>query len=119
MNKLWYKHLNNNNVYDGRIRNELLELLYIEDTRTFIDRYYDHLNNKERKILNERCIRGYVELAKHHVIRNHSFGKSIMLMHESMKISNALTLLAVPTVIFSGFDRHRKDFLFKLQKKNV
>ena len=119
MNKLWYKHVNNNNVYDGRMRNELLELLYIEDTRTFIDRYYDHLSKSERKILNERCIRGYVELAKHHVFRNRNFGKSIMLMHESMKISNILTLLAVPEVIFSGFDRHRREFLFKLQKKDA
>jgi glycosyltransferase involved in cell wall biosynthesis len=119
MNKLWYKHVNNNNVYDGRMRNELLELLYIEDTRNFIDRYYDRLSKSERRILNERCIRGYVELAKHHVIRGHSFGKSIMLMHESMKLSNIITILTVPTVIFSGFDRHRKDLLFKLQKKDV
>lgn len=119
MNKLWYKHVNNNNVYDGRMRNELLELLYIEDTRTFIDRYYDHLSKGERRILNKRCIRGYVELAKHHVLRNRRLGKSIMLMHESMKISNLITLLTVPAVIFSGFDRHAKDFLFKLQKKDV
>lgn len=118
MNRLWYKHVNNNNVYDGRVRNELLELFYIEDTLTFMNRYYDRLNKSERRVLKKRCIQGYVELAKHHVFRNHSFGRSITLMHESMKISNILTLLAVPTVIFSGFDRHRRDFLFKLHKKN-
>jgi glycosyltransferase involved in cell wall biosynthesis len=119
MNKLWYKHVNANNVFDGRVRNELLELFYIEDTLTFMNRYYDNLTKKERRVLNKRCIRGYVELAKHHVFRNRNFGKAILLMHESMKISNKLTLLAVPTVIFSGFDRHRRDLLFKLQKKSI
>jgi len=119
MNRLWYKHVNNNNVFDGRVRNELLELFYIEDTLTFMNRYYDHLTKKERRILKKRCVRGYVELAKHHVFRNHDFGKAIMLMHESMKISNPLTLITVPDVIFSGFDRHRRDLLFKLQKKTT
>jgi len=117
LNKLWYKHVNNNNVFDGRVRNELLELFYIEDNRTFLNRYNDHLSKSERKVINKRCIRGYVELAKHRVFRNRNIGKALMLMHESMKISNIITLLTVPTVIFFGFHRHRRDLLFKLQQK--
>jgi len=113
----WNKFINSNNIYDGRARNEVLELMYIKDTLEFIDRFKDKTNDAEVLILNKRYIRGLVELSKHHVVRNFNVNKSAKLLNNAFKTDFLYTLQAIPDVLFFGVNRHIKDFVVKFQTK--
>ncbi|MDB5157013.1 MAG: glycosyl transferase family 2 [Mucilaginibacter sp.] len=113
----WNKFINSNNIYDGRARNEVLELMYIKDTLEFIDRFKDKTNDAELLILNKRCIRGLVELSKHHVVRNFNVNQSAKLLSNAFKIDFLYTLQAIPDVLLFGVNRHIKDFVVKFQTK--
>jgi hypothetical protein len=113
----WDKYINSTNIYDGRRRSELLELFYIKDTLEFMNRFKDKLAKSEFEVLNKRCVRGFVELAKHHVIDGFDILLSTKLMRNSVKLSVLHTMVAIPDVILFGVNRHFKGLLFKLKKK--
>lgn len=114
----WDKYINATNIYDGRRRSELLELFYIKDTLEFMNRFKDKLPKSEFEVLNKRCVRGFVELAKHHVIDGFDIPLSTKLMRNSVKLSVLHTMIAIPDVIFFGVNRHFKDLLIKLKKRS-
>jgi len=113
----WNKYINSNNIFDGRRRSELLELFYIKDTLEFMSRFKNKLSKSEFKVLNRRCVRAFVELAKHHVIDGFDIPQSARLMRNSVKLSVLDTVVAIPDVIFFGLNRHFKDMLLKFKKR--
>lgn len=117
LDRHWNKFINSNNIYDGRARSEVLEFMYIKDTLEFIDRFKDRTTDAELLILNKRCIRGLVELSKHHVVRNFNVNQSAKLLGNAFKIDFLYTLQAIPDVLFFGVNRHIKDFAVKFQTK--
>lgn len=117
MDSLWSKHINANNVYDGRKRDELLELFYIGDTMEFMNRFRTKLTPRELAYLNKKCTRGFVELAKHHMIRDFNFSEFAKLMGKSARLSLKNTIIAIPDVVFFGMDRHFKDVWGRFLKK--
>jgi glycosyltransferase involved in cell wall biosynthesis len=117
MDKLWHKHINFNNVYDGRKRNELLEFFYIADTIEIMERFHSRLTADELAYLNKKCTRAFVELAKHHIIRDFNLVKFARLMGRSVQLSWHNTLVAIPDVVFFGMDRHFRELWGKVLKK--
>jgi len=114
----WNKHINANNVFDGRRRSELLELFYIRDTQEFMRRFKEKLTKAEYNILNKRCVRGFVELAKHRVIDGFAISQSARLMKNSVMMSVPHTLAAIPDVIMFGINRHVKILIGKIRRKS-
>ncbi len=113
----WNKYINSNNIYDGRRRSELLELFHIQDTLEFMSRFKDKISKSEFRVLNKRCVRGFVELAKHHVIDGFDIPRSASLMRDSAKLSVLDTVIAIPDVILFGVNRRFRDLLVKLKRK--
>jgi glycosyltransferase involved in cell wall biosynthesis len=113
----WNKYLNSNNVYDGRKRTDLLELFHIQDTLEFMNRFKEKLSKTEFKVLTKRCVRGFVELAKHNAIKEFDIPQSARLMRDSIRISVLDTIIAIPDVIFFGVNRHLK-MMFKNLKSS-
>ncbi|HEX4850694.1 MAG TPA: glycosyltransferase, partial [Puia sp.] len=119
MDMHWNKHINANNLFDGRKRSELLELFYIRDTQEFMQRFKAKLTRAEYNILNRRCVRGLVELAKDRVIKGFAIYQSAKLMKNSVKISVPYTLAAIPNVILFGLNRHAKILIEKIKIKTT
>ncbi len=113
----WNKYINSNNIYDGRSRSELLELFHIQDTLEFMKRYKDKLTKSEYRVLNKRCVRGFVELSKHHVIEGFKLKQSAVLIKKAAKMGVLDTMVAIPDVILFGFNRRVKDLIHRLKKK--
>jgi glycosyltransferase involved in cell wall biosynthesis len=116
MEQLWSKQINANNIYDGRSRNEVLELLYIQDMQEFLQRYERLLTKDELKIITRRYIRGLVELAKHNAFRDLNLRESFKLMKQSSMINPYFTLLTIPDVLTDGVSRRIKEFRNKPSK---
>jgi glycosyltransferase involved in cell wall biosynthesis len=116
MDPHWNKYINEKNIYDGRKRSEVLELLYIKDTFEFMDRFKNKVTKSEFRVLTKRCVRGFVELSKHHLISGFNLGLSLRLMRDSIKLSLWDTLTAMNDVIIFGLNRRVKDRLFELEK---
>ena len=114
----WNKFLNANNIYDGRTRSELLELFHIQDTQEFMRRFGSRLSPKEFSVLTKRCTRGFVELAKHHLIKGFHVSKSAALIARAFKLHAGDTLLAIPDVLFFGIQRRVKDRIAALKKRS-
>jgi glycosyltransferase involved in cell wall biosynthesis len=110
MEQLWSKQINANNIYDGRNWSEVLELLFIKDMKQFMQRYERLLTKNELRIITRKYIRGLVELAKHHIFREHDLPGSFRLMKQSAMVNPFFTLLAIPNVLAQGVNRHIKEF---------
>src|SRR5690606_759253 len=111
LKKLWKKRVDDINIYDGRLRSEILNLLYITDLNRVIERHERRLTHKEKKLLQKTQMRGLVELSKHKMIREFNFTQSISLFKKSYLISKSYTLLTVPKVIFMGIENKIKGVL--------
>jgi len=62
--KLWHKSINDDNIYDGRDKYDVMKLLYIEDTREMLRRYAGQLTKGEVRLLQQRCIDNSYQLVK-------------------------------------------------------
>lgn len=62
--KLWHKTINNDNIYDGRDKYEVLMLMYVDDTREMLRRYSRQLTAEEVRVLQDRCIDHSFQLMK-------------------------------------------------------
>jgi glycosyltransferase involved in cell wall biosynthesis len=118
MDQLWNKQINANNIYDGRSRDEVLQLLYINDMQEFLLRYQQLLTKGELSIITKRYIRGLVELAKHNAIRDFNFSECFKLMRQSARVNPFFTLLTIPDVLAQGLNRHIKKFRKKINIKS-
>jgi glycosyltransferase involved in cell wall biosynthesis len=108
LNKLWHKRVDDINVYDGRKWSEVLEFLYIADSKTKINKFANRLTIKERKIMEERYMGGLVEFAKHNLIRELNFKYSIILLMRSFKVNVPFTLKEIPKVFITGLQNKNK-----------
>lgn len=102
LQRLWYKRIDNINVYDGRKWSEVLEFLYIADAKNKIIKFKQLLTPKERKILEERYMHGLVEFAKHNLIRELNFKYSFHLLIKSFAVNIPFTLKEIPKVLLNS-----------------
>jgi len=69
LERLWYKDIDGQNIYDGRAREEVVKLLLVEDTNEILHKYQYILTGDERKLLEQRYVEGLVEFGKYQLIR--------------------------------------------------
>jgi len=84
LEKLWWKHINCNNVYDGRYHIEVNRLLYVEDTRTLMERFAKVWTEKEYKYVEKKYLKHLVRSAKHSLFINSNPVESIRLMKRAV-----------------------------------
>lgn len=104
LKKLWRKRVDDINIYDGRVRSEVLSLLYITDLNRILRRHKEKLTAKERRILERTQMEGLVELSKHKIIREFDFEQAVELFRKSCIISKRYTFWAVPKILFNGLE---------------
>ncbi|HXB07144.1 MAG TPA: glycosyltransferase family 2 protein [Puia sp.] len=90
--KLWHKSLNEDNIYDGRDKYEVLKLLYIEDTREMLRRYSGQLTKAEIRLLQDRCIDHSYQLMKLSSMIGAHYGQSFGKLVEAFWLNPALFL---------------------------
>ncbi|MGB8192143.1 MAG: glycosyltransferase family 2 protein [Chitinophagaceae bacterium] len=83
MEKLWLKHINCNNIYDGRDHIEVNRLFYVEDACTILNRYASALTKAEYEMLEKKYLKHLVRSAKHS-LTNSNVKESLTLMKRAM-----------------------------------
>lgn len=114
LDKLWYKDVDGSNIYDGRNWNEVVRLLFVEDTLEIINRYRHLLSPDELKVLEKRYIGGLVEHAKHSIYREKDLGKTLSLLNRSFTTSIPYTMIMVLKTVFNGLSNQLNQL-----KKNI
>nr|WP_121273049.1 glycosyltransferase family 2 protein [Pedobacter schmidteae] len=100
--KLWHKRIDDINVYDGRKWSEVLEFLYIADSKNKIKKFEHLLTPLEKKTLQQRHMAGLVEFSKHNLIREFNIRYSLVLLFRSFAIDIPFTLKEIPNVFIKG-----------------
>ena len=108
LKKLWRKRVDDINIYDGRVRSEVLSLLYISDLNRILERHSDKLTMRERRILERTQMEGLVELSKHKFIREFKIQQAMMLFRKSCIISKKYTFWALPKILYIGLENKLK-----------
>lgn len=63
--KLWLKHVNSDNIYDGRNHIEVNKLLWVKDFKTILARHKNSLTKSEYRFFEKRYLKNLVRSAKH------------------------------------------------------
>lgn len=108
LTKLWHKRIDDINVYDGRKWNEVVEFLYIADSKTKIKKFEKLLTPREKRTLQERYMGGLVEFAKYNLIRKLNIKYSLLLLIRSFAINIPFTLKEIPNVFIKGLQNKMK-----------
>ncbi|HYE53795.1 MAG TPA: glycosyltransferase family 2 protein [Chitinophagaceae bacterium] len=98
---LWWKHINCNNIYDGRDHFEVNRLLYVEDARTLMDRYADKLTREEYRALEHKYLFSLVRSAKHSMFNYSNVKEGFTLMRRALA-TNPVYTTRVFTRLFMG-----------------
>lgn len=84
MEKLWYKHVHEQNIFDGRSREDILEAI-VADDRELINMYREFLTDEESDVLRTKYVRDSVELAKLAAIKRKKYITSFNLAQKSFR----------------------------------
>lgn len=103
--KLWHKHINNNNVYDGRDIIEVIRLLKVEDARVFMQRYATSLTTDEKKYLQNKYVHNLVELVKHHLVHDIKPVQASVFLKQAFASDSLFTIKAIRRIFLRGL-RH-------------
>src|SRR5690606_14410772 len=81
---LWTKHINCQNIYDGRNRIEVLNLLHIKDKSVLIQRYRHLMTKLEIKVLEKEYVMNLIMASKEILIMNKDNIKSTRYVFEAL-----------------------------------
>jgi glycosyltransferase involved in cell wall biosynthesis len=98
---LWVKHAHENNIYDGRLRSEILEII-VKDDLEIINMYQAHLTPDELKILNRKYVCSLTELSKHMLVRRRDFKRCWQLFNKSLKADLTYTFRVIPHLFLNA-----------------
>jgi glycosyltransferase involved in cell wall biosynthesis len=105
LQNLWWKRIDEINIYDGRKWSEVLEFLHIADLKTNMEKFKHLLLPDEYKILQERYMSSLVELSKHKLIRELNPIAAAKLLGKSFSIDSFFTLKKIPAIFMLGLNR--------------
>jgi glycosyltransferase involved in cell wall biosynthesis len=88
--KLWSKTVNQDNIYDGRDKYEVLTLMYVEDTREMLRRYSRRLTPEEVGVLQDRCIDHSFQLMKLSFMTKAHYGRSVLKLTKAFWLNPLL-----------------------------
>lgn len=81
---LWTKHINCNNIYDGRHHIEVNKLLWVNDLRTILKRHGKSLTKQEYTAIEKKYLRNLVKSAKHSLFLYSNISESIRSMQRAL-----------------------------------
>jgi glycosyltransferase involved in cell wall biosynthesis len=81
---LWTKHINCQNIYDGRNRIEVLNLLHIKDKSVLIQRYRHLMTKLEIKVLEKEYVMNLIMASKEILIMNKDIIQSTKYVFEAL-----------------------------------
>lgn len=99
---LWKKRINNQNVYDGRERVELLEKLYMADFKITMADLKDRLSLPEMQPLVNKHVYALLELAKHKMLRERKLISSSKLAKQAFRIDSIRAFKSIHEIILFG-----------------
>lgn len=108
--KLWMKHINCNNIYDGRDHIEVNKLLYVADTQTIMGRHASSMTKSEYKVMEARYLEHLVRSAKHSLFLDSNVSESISLIKRAM-VTNPMYSARILSKLFvqAGIRQFKKD----------
>lgn len=116
LTKLWRKRIDDINIFDGRSRAEVLDLLYNADISRIINQHKKNLSKNELKKLNKIHSYSLVELSKHKIIREHNIKEALNLFKKACSINILFSLQAAPLVLFTGIKHKVRSPHYKEEK---
>lgn len=99
LEQLWEKHINCNNIYDGRNHIEVNRLLYVEDTRTIMTRYAGSWTKNEYQYIERRYLKHLVRSAKHSLFTYSNVPESFSLIRRAVT-TNPVYAIRIFTKLF-------------------
>lgn len=96
---LWHKHINCNNIYDGRDHIEVNRLLFVEDMHTMMTRFAHLWTKEEYNYLEKNYLKNLVRSAKHSLFTYSNVKESMSLMRRAIA-TNPLYTTKVFTSLF-------------------
>jgi len=105
LEKLWYKQVHDHNIYDGRVRSQVLEIMNVDDQK-ILDLYRHLLHEDEIAVFTRKCVSVKMELAKHKLIRERRFSESWRLYKEAFMLQPVRAATEIPRLLSQAF-RHR------------
>lgn len=111
---LWRKGVNDQNVYDGRQREELLENLYVADFTTSMTTLKERISRSELQLLVNKQVYALLELGKHNILKEFRLVKSARLIGQAFKMDYKCAVKYIPEIILFGI--RRKMGIFKPSK---
>lgn len=119
MEKLWYKDIDGQNIFDGRERSEVVRLLLVEDTKAVMQKYQNRLTVEETKMLEHRYVEGLVELGKHVLVREGKFAESKRLFSEAWAISATGSLATLKKLLGYAINHRIRNIRQKLTSTSL
>lgn len=113
--KLWHKGRNEDNICDGRSVIELVDQLYVRDTKSLMDRYEQQLGKAEYELLKVVYIENLIKLGIHHILRERAIRKGIALISKALKDDFRLSCVGVQNI----WSRKKEWVFHKMNNNNL
>ncbi|HWK56110.1 MAG TPA: glycosyltransferase family 2 protein [Parapedobacter sp.] len=102
LEKLWYKQVHDHNIYDGRVRNQVLEIMNVDD-QEILNLYQHLLRDDEIAVFTKKRVSVMMELAKHKLIRERRFSESWKLYKEAFMLQPLRAVMEIPSLMSQAF----------------
>lgn len=89
---LWKKRINDNNVCDHRSSHEVLNLLYIEDVKCFIQDFHHQLNDYEKGILLKKYTQALVSSSVIKIFKKNDFKSGVIQLKKAILLQPKITV---------------------------
>ena len=106
LTKLWSKLSHEGNIYDGRLRSEILEIV-VKDDLEIMRTYQNYLRPDELLVLNKKYVSSLTELSKHLLVREKNVKASWNLFKKSLKTNLPYTISQIPQLFLTAVRNRR------------
>ena len=108
--RLWLKHINCNNIYDGRDHTEVNRLLYVADKQAIMQRHENALTKSEYRFMEERYLEHLVRGAKHSLFLDSNITESISFMKRAVVLNPVYSARVISRLfVQAGIRQFKKD----------
>ena len=113
--KLWYKGRNTDNICDGRSVIELVDQLYVRDTKSLMDRYEHQLGKEEYELLKIVYVENLIKLGVHHILREKALKKGSILISKAFRDDFRLSCMGIRNI----WSRKKEWVFHKMSTKKL
>lgn len=106
--RLWYKHINCNNIFDGRDHLDITRLLYVADTGLILSRHGGLFTKKEYIVIERRYLEHLVRTAKHSLFLHSNFTESIRFLKKALTLNPIYTTRIFSLLLWEAGKRQFK-----------